>query len=368
MNDAGPPAILVLGDLRHEQAGPDAVASMSVTGGSGPAERLILRRHAAGTADIEETATPFLPIGLVLAAVQGLDLRIDGPVDPVAADGAGVAAGLLAGWFGWTAPRIAVGDAAPATEPATATGLFFSRGLDSMTTLIQRRADIGVLLGMDWHDAPLATEGTAEIWRGTQAAADDAGLPLLRLTTNARRFLDPVVPWELSHGAVLGALAQLASPSIGTAIISGTHPEGREAPYGSHPQLDPCWSSSRVRVVYAAGGGGRNEKAAVVATDPFAVRWLKVCWERPGDGNCGRCAKCLMTLTNFHIAGRLEAVRDRFDAPLTPEAVSAVADRAILSPENVEALIEALDPADPLLEPWTRVLRRAIEHDPTGRR
>ncbi len=323
--------------------------------------RLALRRHEATLDQIDASATPFVGLGAMLAAVHGHDLRIDAPVDVLAVENARTSVALLDEWFSWGVPRISAAAAASAPPPVAAAGLFFSRGLDSMSTLVAQRGQLQCLLGLDWRDAPFATAGTHQIWRSTCAAAAEEGLPLIGLSTNARTFLDPMLPWDMTYGVVLAALAQLAAPSIGVAVISASLPAGRDEPHGSHPRLDPCWSSSRVSVRYEAGPATRNDKAAVVADDPFASRWLKVCWERAGDGNCGRCAKCLMTMTNFLIAGRLEAVRDRFDGALTPAAVRATAEAGIVNPWNVLSLLEALDPADALHAAWQEVYRRSVD-------
>jgi hypothetical protein len=242
--------------------------------------------------------------------------------------------------------------------------MFLSRGLDSMATYALHRERLAALISMDWRDPPYATAGTAELWRGTQEAALETGLPLIAVSTNARTFLDPVLRWEFTHGGVLGSLAQLVSPEIGEALIAGTFPQGREAPTGTHPDLDPLWSSSSVRLTYDEGGGGRNEKAALVADVPWCVRHLMVCWERPGDGNCGSCCKCILTATNFHIAGRLDEVRDRFEAPLTPDAVREVARNGTpTTPTNADLVLERLAPGDPLREPWERMRERALRDD-----
>jgi hypothetical protein len=353
-------AALVLDDLRIEAQGTAAVASMRLGGG----ERLELRRHGAARSQVAGDATPFLALATMLAAAQGRDLELRSTADALALANARAMANLLARWFGWRAPRLECDASCDAGEAASGVGLFFSRGLDSMTTLIEQRERITALIGMDWQDPPYATAGTAEIWEATCAAARELGLPLIHVSSNARRFLDPVVPWELCHGVLLGAFAQLCAPSIGEALVSGTHPAGAERAYGSHPLLDPLWSSSRVRVTYVPGPGGRSEKAALVAGDELAMRRLKVCWERAGDGNCGRCAKCLLTLTNFHIAGRLDAAAPHFDAPLSAAAVRACAATARIGTENVGSLLRQLDPGDPLHEPWTLVLRTAQSHDP----
>ncbi len=358
------PRELVISDLRHQQSGLDAHASMLVQHDGADLGRLVLRRHVADLAEIDGSGTPFAAPAVLLAGALGADLRIDALIDELAEENANKAAALLSNWFHWPTPAIRTAGPTEPRAPATQTGLFFSRGLDSMATLVTERERIDVLIGMDWRDPPYATVGSAQVWDGTQRAAGEAGLHLIGLSTNARTLLDPFVPWELSHGAVLAALGLLASPSVGEMRMSGSHLAGREEPHGSHQDLVPLWTSSRLAVTYAAGPGSRHAKAAAIADDPLAMKWLKVCWQRDGEGNCGRCTKCLKTMTNFAIAGRLDAARGRFDGPLTADAVLAAAGSGATTPANVLSILDELDPADPLYEPWKLVYARAVERDP----
>jgi hypothetical protein len=337
---------------------------MLVEGSAQPCGRIELRRHAATLDEIDRSATPFAPLAAVLAVARGADALLDGPVDETARAGAEAGAAQLAEWFAWRAPAVRATSAAPAQAPRPVTALCFSRGLDSMASFVLRRPRLDALIGMSWEDPPYADTGTDAVWRETRAAAAQAGLPLLQVSTNARTQLDPVIPWDFTHGAVLAALAQLLAPGVGEALIAGAFPLGQATPTGTHFDLDHHWSSSRVRIVSDEGGGGRNEKAAIVAGDPFAVRWLSVCWERPGERNCGRCSKCVLTLTNFHIAGGLDAVRERFEAELTPEAIHGVAiDGAPTSPQNARLVLDALPAGDPLRPAWEHMLEVALERD-----
>jgi hypothetical protein len=173
-----------------------------------------------------------------------------------------------------------------------------------------------------------------------------------------------VLAWDFAHGAVLCSLGLLLAPSVGEALLAGAFPAGQASPSGSHPDLDHLWSSSRVRIETELGGGGRNEKAAIVGADPFCLRWLNVCWEHPGERNCGRCCKCLLTLTNFKIAGRLDEAASAFDAELTPEAVLGAAhEGSPTTPTNGRLVLERLAADDPLRPAWERMLQVALERD-----
>jgi len=334
------------------------VSSVRVTMPREPARRLVLRLHdeAAGhdgRCPIEATATPFLPMLTVLAGAAGARLRIDDPVDQVALDGAQRAASLLASWFDW--PHLDV--AAPTVQvPAPAqrgTGLFFSRGLDSMWSLFRGGMPVQHLLGIDWEDAPLASDGTRAIMRGTKAAAADLRLPLHRVSSNYRQFSDDVIGWDDAVGPTLASFALLLAPLVDQVIISATLPGHLLRPKGTHPDLDPLWSSAATRVLHFGVELGRCDKAAAVADEPFVQRWLKVCWEREGDGNCGMCPKCQMTMSNFAAVGRLDAVASLFDAPLSAEVVRTF--RGVhVAPENLLDIADRM-PSGDLRDAWAMV-------------
>ena len=104
---------------------------------------------------------------------------------------------------------------------------------------------IDQLIGVDWQDAPLASDGTRAIMRGTVAAAAELGLPLHRVSSNSRRFTDDLVGWDDAVGPTLAAFALVLAPLVDTVVISATLPDQSMRAKGTHPDLDPLWSSSR---------------------------------------------------------------------------------------------------------------------------
>lgn len=285
-------------------------------------------------ARVDASATPLLPVCTMLAARLGTDLVIDAPVDAGALENAHRATAILEDWWGWPRPSISPASRMPAIPPAPGAGLWFSRGVDSTDTLLRardgevvedgRRIELTHLLGLDWIDPPYAVSSMPEIWAGTEEAAASIGLPLLRFATDVRRVLEPFVPWDRSYVAVLAGLGILLGPVLGSVLITAGASEGEAAPpYGSHALLDPLWSTSGTRIVHASRTRGRCEKVARLARDPWALARLKVCWEVDTPRNCGRCAKCLSTMTALHLAKALDRC-DRFDGELTPAAVLAL--------------------------------------------
>lgn len=352
---------LVADDHQIETVDGGWVTSMRVTLPGAAARRLVLRLHdeangPEGRVPIDETATTFLPMLALLAGAVGARLRIDAPVDSSALEGAGRAAALLGEWFDW--PRLSV--SAPTVDapalPHRGTALFFSRGLDSTWSLFRGGTPVHHLIGIDWEDAPLASEGTRDIMRGTTAAAADLGLPFHRVSSNYRQFSDDVIGWDDAVGPTLASFALLLAPLVDEVIISATLPAHLLRPKGTHPDLDPLWSSSATAVRHFGAELGRCHKAAAVADEPFVQRWLKVCWERAGDGNCGTCPKCQMTMTNFAAIGRLDAIDGRFDATLSADRVRSFG-KVHVALENLADVVEHL-PDGELREAWRLVAAR----------
>jgi hypothetical protein len=141
-----------------------------------------------------------------------------------------------------------------------------------------------------------------------RAAAAALGKPLIEMETNVRDLLDAYADWGYqSHGAVLGAVALLLAPVLRKVYIPSSQAGSKLYFWGSHPMLDPQWSSDEVEVVHDVSPADRSAKVRHVAGDDLALRWLRVCSEaKPGAYNCGQCEKCLRTMVGLHVAGVLD--------------------------------------------------------------
>lgn len=374
---------MVVEDLGIEAADGVLAATAWMRGGpAGDGMRVRFRIHGDGMLDT--TATPFVPVAAVAAAWAGTDLVIDAPVDAVALAGARSAIAMLAGFGRDAGARVPVitasetvgADAPPggAADPAGGVlgpdgggngcrnvGLFFTRGVDSTATLLTDADAVTHLVGIDWVDPPYATPGTEAVFASTMQAAAERGLPLLRVTTNARDLLDLGPGWRWGFGPVLASFGLVLAPMLAEARISSAFAPGDPTPTSSQEMLDPLWSSSQLAVVHRAIGE-RLDRTAIVAADPWAMRWLKVCWMRPGDGNCGECPKCLMTMTALHICGADDLVGECFDAPLTAELVVASTRIPRVSALPImRELVGHLRPDDPLRDAWELAVSMADE-------
>jgi hypothetical protein len=184
---------------------------------------------------------------------------------------------------------------------------FFTAGVDSFYTALRHRSEIDALVYVRGLDVALDDPALdALVCAGVQSAADELGLPLVVVRTDIRRFSDRYSHWEHYHGAALASVAHLLAARFSTVYVPASQSYAYLSPLGSHPLLDPLWSSEDVELVHDGCEASRLEKVEVIAAEPAARRWLRVCWEnRRGQYNCGRCEKCLRTMVSMRALGVL---------------------------------------------------------------
>jgi hypothetical protein len=326
--------------------------------GVGPVELWFgVPRHLVGSVDLRPSA--FVPVAALLALLHGEPLTVAGGLPGRQADRAGEALRLLGPWV--DRPPVTVtapaADPDPDVRPAPGVGLFFTRGVDSWASLHRHRHRVTHLLTIDGIEPDRSEADEAAVWAGHEHAAAELGLPLVRITTNARQVLDPLAVWDWTHGAVLATCGLLLSPLLGTVVIAGTHLAHQHVPWGSTPGLDPLWGTDTTVVEHDGADLGRWEKTASLVDEPLALGSLHVCWEGGLAGNCGRCEKCLRTMTTLDSLGVLDRVP--FDAPLTAEAVAALPPVTGHVEAFVEELLAHLGPGNPLRGAWASLLASA---------
>jgi hypothetical protein len=142
--------------------------------------------------------------------------------------------------------------------------------------------------------------------------------------TNLHALRDGVVSWRLYHGAALASVALLLAPRFHRVLIPASQSYADLFPLGSHPLVDPLWSTEDTELVHDGCEATRSERVARIAQSATALRWLRVCSEEAGEGdNCGRCEKCLRTMIGLRIAGALPRCAG-FPQPLDLDAVTGM--------------------------------------------
>lgn len=257
---------------------------------------------------LDPSGNAFVPTLLLLAGVLSEPLKIEAAVSCRLLAGVKQASKLYHEW--WQVPSASIGhdgDADAARPFASCSGLFFTRGVDSwFSALRAQRGQLShqithLLYAADFDHQYTASTRTLAV-RATQEAADRLGLPLVPINHNGRDLLDRFVNWERSHGAVLAGIGLALGRGLRRAVIASSYDHSRLMPWGSHPQLDPLWSTEKTRIYVDGVETARTEKVSAIARSPLALPRLKVCWQADTNTNCGRCEKCSRTQIAIQLA------------------------------------------------------------------
>lgn len=333
-----------------------------------------LRHTAVGGGPVSGNIDGFLAAALLPAMRSGARLRAEDPVSSSLLVGVERIQTILHAWC----PELvhievdAASRSPQGSRRATGIAAFFSGGVDSLYTALKHRDELTALVFIAGFDIRLERSAArTRCVRLARAAAAALGKPLVEVETSIRSFSRPYVGWGLYHGAALASVASFLAPRFGKVYIPSSLSYDSYFPHGSHPLLDPLWTTEELELVHDGFEANRYEKTAFVAASDAALRFLRVCNRSTGSiVNCGRCEKCLRTMVALRVLGVLEDCRT-FAAHPDLEAIPAVlagrdwANRDLWE-QNLRAAEQAGD--DPVL---LRTLRNALGRPgraPTRRR
>ncbi len=272
---------------------------------------------------LTEDATPFAIAALPLAMSRGWNVQSESPVSAAVTQSVSKIQDLLTMWIPqaqrveWNAPVHA------RHSQQEQRGSFFSAGVDSYYTFLKNQEAISSLIFVTGFDIPLNKTALAQrMGDHIMTCASAFQKNLIEVKTNLREFSDQFVSWRFYHGAALGSVANLLGAQLGTVFIGATHTYSNLIPCGSHPMLDPLWSSDTVKIVHDGCEASRFQKVERLAENPIALRSLRVCYHnKANELNCGRCEKCLRTMTSLYALHALEQC-DTFVAPFDLRAIA----------------------------------------------
>ena len=217
-------------------------------------------------------------------------------------------------------------------------GLFLSGGMDSLAALrINKKTypeqhpgsikdcllvhgfDIGGVIerGMKYHVFDRAKEALSEI-------AKDANVTLIPVYTNIRHLCDERELWlDRFFGAVLAAVAHAFSSRLNLVYIASSYDIPNLTPCGSHPLLDPAYSSYDLRIIHRDLALSRLEKLRIVADWDVAFQNFRVCLANVPDRlNCGKCEKCIRTMIELLAIAALDKTKAFVENDVTPELLA----------------------------------------------
>ena len=205
-----------------------------------------------------------------------------------------------------------------------ATGSFFTGGVDSFYTYLKNKKDITHFILIHGCDIQLKnTSFFSEIENTINKIVRKEKLNLIIVESNYREIIEPVLEWEWNLGNALGAVGLLLRNRIKNIYIPGGMRWDQLCPYGTHPDLDPLWSTDKLTIIHDGCEYSRLEKIRnSISRSSLALKYLRVCCHTlKGQYNCNHCFKCIQTKIELLCANALHKART-FDRTITPSLVN----------------------------------------------
>lgn len=197
--------------------------------------------------------------------------------------------------------------------PGAAVGSFYSGGVDSSFSLLEASDEITDLLFIRDFEAVFPADQEAQAILGVKKVAQQMAKRPIIAQSNAKEVFADVVSWHHYHGGFLAGIALNLQNFFRKVHIPSTYSINQLPIWGSHPLVDPAWSTKALKVVHDRVDVSRLEKTAAIAEHPSLLENLRVCW-KPMH-NCGTCPKCVRTLLTLQVLDRYEMGRP-FERPL----------------------------------------------------
>lgn len=276
-----------------------------------PAGNLRFRLPARYAPTPEAMADAMLPVGLMLAMATDQKLELEAPVSKRLLDSAETVQNIFHSWYPKKLYPVRISAAERNYRPLQKDYLTlstFTGGVDAFYTLDKHFNEISSLLYVYGFDMPLRDKELRErMSKHLNDAAAHAGKTLIEGVSNARRFLNPHLTWsKMSHGATISSFALLVSSHHELFYFPASYAYADLYPWGSHPLVDPLWSTEYLNVVHDGAEASRVRKTRTIAHNPSAQKHLRICFKRKGDYNCGHCSKCIRTKLALTIEGTLD--------------------------------------------------------------
>jgi hypothetical protein len=322
-------------------------------------------------------------VGCMIPAMHYGERRvfIDSEICPELRDGLRTAIGWLSHWFYSDCEPVQIEAKVRSTFPVPRTperaAAFFSGGIDSFATLRANRLNFplehpwsikdGLLaFGLE-QDMPDAFERVKDSLLGV---AQEVGITLIPVYTNVylpyrqedAAHADRFRFWKYEfQGAALAAIAHAFARRLTVVSIAATFDLPNLGLWGSHPLLDPNYSSSDLRIRHDGIALSRFAKTKLVADWGVPLQHLRVCNQykryRVGLLNCGECEKCIRTMLTLLALGVLDQTSC---FPNQHVSEDLVLKKVNIHDDYVESCYQAL--VGPLAEKGHHDLVRAVEY------
>jgi hypothetical protein len=285
-------------------------------------------------------------------------IHVDDEICPELREGLTTAMSMIRSWYGLERELVQIeagtrSSIAPRSQASA--GFFFSGGVDSLATLRLNRLSFPtshpgsikdglIVYGLEVNE-PSAFQ---HVLNSLSVIAEDARVALVPVYTNERSLDDDWDFWrDVFQGAVFGALAHAFRHRVASVSIASSYDIPNLNPIGTHPLLDPCFSSYEVRIKHDATAFSRLEKIKLLAAWDVAINNLRVC-NKPelyeaGKLNCGKCEKCTRTMLAMLAVGALERSEAFPSVKMSEEFVQETVDLSRKNYRYYPELVSALE-------------------------
>lgn len=324
----------------------------------------------------ESRGEPFLTAMLPIAMQRGatIELPDELPVDSTFLRNLEQLQVILARWYPTLRPVAIRASVAPRVHPTQGRATGYSGGIDSSYTLdaLGSRIDTALLIdGIEFRtDHPELFAGVRNTLAG---ALEGRGLKLVTVRTNVKAFGRSLeLPWSIALGSALASSVHAAG--FASYYIAASNSWENLRPFGSHPLTDPLWSSASTAIDHHGAEFNRVDKIAYLADVPDLFDHLRVCFQGTAY-NCGKCHKCLMTMSGLRAVGVKSAALPELKDPRMLRTLEIAHDGHLIDWE--EMFVPGLEKRDPEFHRelsrlvhrylWRRMLRNIDEVVTRGR-
>ena len=204
------------------------------------------------------------------------------------------------------------------------TGFFLSGGIDSLAVLRANRLNYPLMhpgsfkYGLLIHGQNIESDNRLSTFKKAftdlSVLTKEAQIELIPVYTNIRNMEPSSEFFHISHGSILAAIAHTFVNRFNTISIAATGDiptlslvkKNIIKPHGSHPIIDPYYSSRDLRIRYDGLSLSRLDKTRLIADWDVALQNIRVCGSNwPGE-NCGHCEKCVRTMLALFALGVLD--------------------------------------------------------------
>ncbi len=309
-----------------------------------PEQEVFIETESKYENDISLNPNAFL-VGCYVPAMHFKEKRIliEAEICPLLQEGLKTTMAVIEGWSdGEYKPLVLEAksrSSAHQKKTKSRAGLFLSGGMDSLAALRLNKLnypdshpgsvkdcllvhgfDIGGVVerGMKYHVFDRAKAALSDV-------AEDANVELIPVYTNIRHLCDERELWlEKFFGAHLAAVAHAFDSRLNLVYVASSYDLPNLGPCGSHPMLDPNYSSYELRIIHRDLPLTRFDKIRIVADWDVAFQNFRVCLANVTDRlNCGKCEKCVRTMTELVAIDALHKTRAFEENDVTPEQLSA---------------------------------------------